>query len=1168
MAGNLDCSPSGIKSGYISFNGTYNPNTTNKIKSIAPAEGKDCDADVEYIWLKSLVNVPNTTGNPYWSVVSGSQNRVELIVPFIVQTTYFIRCARLKGCQKYWGETNIVQVPVDLCKADFIHGGSIAFQGTYNPNTTNVVQSVQPATSDFGAGMNIEYIWLKSAVNVPNTVGNPYWSKVQGSNNQVSLTLGQLTATTYFIRCARVAGCDKYWGETNIVQVPVDVCKADFIHGGSIAFQGTYNPNTTNVVQSVQPATSDFGAGMNIEYVWLKSAVNVPNTVGNPHWSMVQGSNNQLSLTLGELTATTYFIRCARVEGCEMYWGETNIVQVPVDVCKADFIHGGSIAFEGTYNPNTTNVVQNVQPATSDFGDGLNLEYIWLKSAVNVPNTVGNPYWSVVQGSNNQLSLTLGELTATTYFIRCARVTGCEMYWGETNIVQVPVDVCNASFIHGGSIAFQGTYNPNTTNVVQNVQPATSDFGAMNMEYIWLKSAVNVPNTVGNPYWSVVQGSNNQLSLTLGQLTATTYFIRCARVEGCEMYWGETNIAEVTVDPCIEGSIAGGSIGFNGPYDPVGPNTITNVASASGPFAGLGFEYVWLQSEVNVPNIVGNPYWSVVPGSNNQLELEVGELTHTMYFIRCARYVGCNKYWGETNIVGVEGFEIPTATITGGGAVCGPNGTANINIYLTGVNPFNITYSNGTTNSTVVVDGTSYSFAGSAGTYSLVSVTDANYQATLEGQAIVTAYAIPTASILGGGMICSDEQTTNLTINLTGVAPWTIHYSVDGEAMEVETSNATYTLAASSGVYQLISIQDAHCSGEANGTAQVSLFEKPTASISGGGSICENEKVDLTVNLTGSAPWTIVYSVDGQNTEVVSNNNQLTLQAGAGQYQLISVNDSHCSGTVSGNAQVTLTPAFNGSIDLKSSYCFGEEIEVKMNNGGTNTISWTTSGGGQLTIVNNTTVQYQPLSSETSVTFTAQVTTSCGIVERSANTTIVPAVNTAFSPSEPVENYITNVNYSFIPSFDGGDNYTWHVNEESSNGEVLDSKFEISGEYTISLTVEVGGCSSSESMGITVNGNQSLFVPNVFNPYSPNPENNVVKVYAEGVQENSFLFRIYNRWGTLVYETRNFDQARNSGWNGYFNGELQALGSYTYTVTGFFADGQSFEKTGIVSIAR
>src|SRR5690606_41832648 len=82
-----------------------------------------------------------------------------------------------------------------------------------------------------------------------------------------------------------------------------------------------------------------------------------------------------------------------------------------------------------------------------------------------------------------------------------------------------------------------------------------------------------------------------------------------------DMYWGETNIVEVAVDPCKASYINGGSIAFTGPYNPSGANIITNSQLPSSPFASLGFEYVWLQSEVEVPNVAGNSNWRMVSGS-------------------------------------------------------------------------------------------------------------------------------------------------------------------------------------------------------------------------------------------------------------------------------------------------------------------------------------------------------------------------------------------------------------------------------------------------------------------------------------------------------------------------------------------------------------------------
>ena len=61
---------------------------------------------------------------------------------------------------------------------------------------------------------------------------------------------------------------------------------------------------------------------------------------------------------------------------------------------------------------------------------------------------------------------------------------------------------------------------------------------------------------------------------------------------------------------------------------------------------------------------------------------------------------------------------------------------------------------------------------------------------------------------------------------------------------------------------------------------------------------------------------------------------------------------------------------------------------------------------------------------------------------------------------------------------------------------------------------------------------------------------------------------IYDRWGHIVYQTNDLNKAMNEGWDGKQNGTDSQLGVYTYTVTGRFNDGKTFEKTGTVTLLR
>ncbi len=166
-------------------------------------------------------------------------------------------------------------------------------------------------------------------------------------------------------------------------------------------------------------------------------------------------------------------------------------------------------------------------------------------------------------------------LIETRYFLRCSRIVGCENYWGESNVIKVAVDKCSPQSISGGEIAFNGPYNPNQGNTIDNVELASSLVADLDLEYVWLGSLVNVPNTVGNSEWTTVEGTVDLLELDIDDLTQTTYFLRCARVAGCDgPYWGESNVVTVEIDRCAEGFVHGEFIEFVGPYDPAGDNII------------------------------------------------------------------------------------------------------------------------------------------------------------------------------------------------------------------------------------------------------------------------------------------------------------------------------------------------------------------------------------------------------------------------------------------------------------------------------------------------------------------------------------------------------------------------------------------------------------------
>jgi gliding motility-associated-like protein len=57
-------------------------------------------------------------------------------------------------------------------------------------------------------------------------------------------------------------------------------------------------------------------------------------------------------------------------------------------------------------------------------------------------------------------------------------------------------------------------------------------------------------------------------------------------------------------------------------------------------------------------------------------------------------------------------------------------------------------------------------------------------------------------------------------------------------------------------------------------------------------------------------------------------------------------------------------------------------------------------------------------------------------------------------------------------------------------------------------------------------------------------------------------FKVFNRWGELMFVTRNPAE----GWNGRYKGVLQPAGVYVYLLSAVMQDGTTVNKKGTVML--
>jgi gliding motility-associated-like protein len=92
--------------------------------------------------------------------------------------------------------------------------------------------------------------------------------------------------------------------------------------------------------------------------------------------------------------------------------------------------------------------------------------------------------------------------------------------------------------------------------------------------------------------------------------------------------------------------------------------------------------------------------------------------------------------------------------------------------------------------------------------------------------------------------------------------------------------------------------------------------------------------------------------------------------------------------------------------------------------------------------------------------------------------------------------------------------------------------------------------------------NIGILMPNVFTP-NGDGINDEIKPVLLGI-DKFVCFKVYNRWGNLVFETRD----REKGWDGEFRGAGQGTETFQYLVEGYDRNGKLVRKTGMITLLR
>jgi len=160
------------------------------------------------------------------------------------------------------------------------------------------------------------------------------------------------------------------------------------------------------------------------------------------------------------------------------------------------------------------------------------------------------------------------------------------------------------------------------------------------------------------------------------------------------------------------------------------------------------------------------------------------------------------------------------------------------------------------------------------------------------------------------------------------------------------------------------------------------------------------------------------------------------------------------------------------------------------------------------------------------------------------------------------------------------DNYTDRHALDVFQGEALNAPFTPLGNVTVEYGTDIDKVTSGNRASGSFFVIGQLFTPGglpgqfylstSLSPSAADPDNRLVKIFGNQLNEEDFQFIVYNRWGLPVYESTSLANMISRGWDGsqQSSGVMLPSGAYPYFFRAINKAGERIEQKGIISIIR
>ena len=181
---------------------------------------------------------------------------------------------------------------------------------------------------------------------------------------------------------------------------------------------------------------------------------------------------------------------------------------------------------------------------------------------------------------------------------------------------------------------------------------------------------------------------------------------------------------------------------------------------------------------------------------------------------------------------------------------------------------------------------------------------------------------------------------------------------------------------------------------------------------------------------------------------------------------------------------------------------------------------------------------------------------------------VIHLVSDTLSILYPVANFVSKSIGDIV-------RWDWNFGDNTINNfsSTVSHTYDSLGLYEASLIVmDVNGCSDTAINNVYIEDEFWIFIPNSFTPNNEEPNNKFCIEY-NGIRENTFIFKVFNSQGDLMFQTDNPSALKckiGGGWDGKYLQKDMPLPADIYAYEFYFQDFQGWkhQEYGTITLIR